>query len=60
MGEYIYLGETTLRVSGDTGWLHLYDGDGSVLLTQEQVKDLLPYLQVYAETGKIKQEGGES
>lgn len=45
----------TLRVSENTGWLHLCDEDGSVLLTQKNVKALLPYLQAYAETGKIKQ-----
>lgn len=49
----------TLMVSRDTGWLYLYDADASVMLTQKDVKALLPHLQAFAEKGNLEQKESE-
>jgi hypothetical protein len=51
--------DLVLRVSENTGWLHLRDEDSCLSFTQKDIKTLLPYLQTYAETGKIKQANGK-
>jgi hypothetical protein len=51
-------GALTLMISAETGWMHLYDQDDNIVLTQEDAKVLLPHLQRFAETGKIEQQEG--